>query len=500
MNDNTINADMTMGAGAATLAGRYKVVKQLGQGGMGSVWLAEDVMLDGRQVAIKMLPSVLISNKRAYKQIKSEALVSLKLSHSNIAPFRSFEDNNGNPFLVVDFIDGETLDDYLADHDTLSDDDARRILLPIAEALDYAHSEGVIHRDVKPANVMIRKDGHPFILDFGIARELQETMTKVTGSSSSGTLMYMSPEQLNGEIPTAAQDIYSFAAMCYECFCGHPPFERGSIEHQILEVAPKPITGTVYAETIMAGLAKKAEDRPKCCVELFGLSAGEAVRQEQPDAIAEDIGGASRPLNSVAEIYKQKAGALSDVSTIITTLETKNKDVNSDKIRNLIVAIKSAKAELENAPAQKAGEIFRACQSLRDEALDEYQVQKTRIDNEGKSAEEAERKRAEAERIENERRRAAEEESASIRRIGKHKFNLEQVCNSREEYQRFAEDAHVYAMGIYPWNNNPVCERNLSLLNAFKQEVGTATLGRCEDVQKRIVELVQDIEAECLRK
>ena len=284
MTCDTINEDMTRDASKRTrLANRYRMVRQLGQGGMGSVWLAEDTQLDGKLFAIKMLPSILVSNKRAYRQLKDEALVAMKLTHSNIVTLRAFEENNGNPFLVMDYIDGETLDDYLAEHSSrvdrvegesagIPEDEVIRILRPIAAALDYAHGEGVVHRDVKPANVMIRKDGHPFILDFGIAREIQETLTRVTGKLSSGTLLYMSPEQLNGGQPKPAQDVYSFAAMAYECLKGEPPFVRGVIEDQIKNKAPEPPVGASVplARAIMAGLAKKPEDRPKNCAAVLG--------------------------------------------------------------------------------------------------------------------------------------------------------------------------------------------------------------------------------------
>ncbi|MBO5775303.1 MAG: protein kinase, partial [Kiritimatiellae bacterium] len=273
MNENTINNDVTIAGRASVLAGRYRIVRQLGQGGMGSVWLAEDTQLDNKLFAIKMLPSILVSNKRAYAQLKSEALVAMKLVHPNIVQIRAFEENGNNPFLVMDYIEGETLDDWLANR--MSDGAAREtdivsLLKPIAEALDYAHTEGVVHRDIKPANVMIRKDGRPFIMDFGIAREIQETMTRVTGKMSSGTLMYMSPEQLNGDMPKKEQDIYSFAAMVYECLKGEPPFCRGAIEDQIKNKTPEVLGDDItVASSVMAGLTKKPEDRPKSCADVL---------------------------------------------------------------------------------------------------------------------------------------------------------------------------------------------------------------------------------------
>ena len=284
MTANTINDAVTMHPGAAgtLLAGRYRVVRQLGQGGMGSVWLAEDTQLDGKLFAIKMLPTILVSNKRAYRQLKDEALVAMQLVHPNIVQIRAFEENNGNPFLVMDYIEGKSLDDCLEEWGTLSESEAIALLKPVAKALDYAHSQGVVHRDVKPGNVMVRMDGTPFILDFGIAREIQETMTRVTGKLSSGTLLYMSPEQLNGEPPKPAQDVYSFAAMVYECLKGEPPFSRGQIEHQILNNRPEPLPldGSPISRSVMAGLAKRPENRPTTCVSVLKGFCRNAQLQE----------------------------------------------------------------------------------------------------------------------------------------------------------------------------------------------------------------------------
>ena len=293
MTYDTIDDAVTMQLGTAGtfLANRYRIIRQLGQGGMGSVWLAEDTQLDNKQFAIKMLPSILVSNKRAYGQLKDEALVAMKLTHPNIVTLRAFEENNGNPFLVMDYVDGQTLDDYLYEKHRaeggkrrvdggLPEAEVVRLLKPIAAALDYAHAKGIVHRDVKPGNVIIAKDGTPYILDFGIAREIQETMTRVTGKLSSGTLLYMSPEQLNGEPPKPAQDIYSFAAMAYECLKGEPPFVRGVIEDQIKNKTPGQLGPHVMiGGRVLQALAKRPESRPLSCVAVLGGDYGKDGRK-----------------------------------------------------------------------------------------------------------------------------------------------------------------------------------------------------------------------------
>jgi formylglycine-generating enzyme required for sulfatase activity/predicted Ser/Thr protein kinase len=260
------------------LAGRYRIVRPLGEGGMGTVYLAKDEKLDDLLMAVKMLPTYLARNRRAMDSLKREARITMGLSHPNIVTLRNFEEMGDGVFLVMDYVDGQTLDDFLAENEKLPEDKVVELFTPIAEALAYAHSKNVIHRDIKPGNILIATDGTPRLADFGVAREVKDTVTRVTGKAdTSGTLSYMSPEQLDGDEPTPQQDIYSLAATVYECLCGHPPFHRGDIHRQIVSKTPSPPTGSESAveTTVMRCLAKKPEERIASCGELV-----EAIRAD----------------------------------------------------------------------------------------------------------------------------------------------------------------------------------------------------------------------------
>ncbi len=202
--------------------GPYQILEQIGLGGMATVYKAYQPGMN-RLVALKVLPEHYARDPRFVKRFEREAQVVAKLEHRNIIPIYDYGSHNDITYLAMRYLQAGTVKDILA-HGALSLNDVAKLLSDIASALDYAHSQGIIHRDVKPSNVLVDKQGNAYLTDFGIAKVLEGT-ADFTGSSVLGTPAYMAPEQTLGKPATAQSDIYSLGVMLYEMVVGKPPFE-----------------------------------------------------------------------------------------------------------------------------------------------------------------------------------------------------------------------------------------------------------------------------------
>ena len=281
----------------ALVFGHYRLHSIAGKGGMGVVWRAQDEELN-ETVALKFLPEAVARDPAAIEELKDETRRARRLRHGNIVSVFNFEREMAHTAVSMEFVDGQTMS-----HLRLEQPDkvfAVEALAPfvtqLCAALDYAHLEAkVVHRDLKPANLMLTREGVLKVTDFGIARSIADTATRATGRAgdSSGTLPYMSPQQVNGRKPTAADDIYALGATLYELLTGKPPFHRGdpySLMNQIANVEPLrlsemraelefegPPIPAIWEETIAACLAKQPEQRPP--------SAGKVARLLQLSSV-----------------------------------------------------------------------------------------------------------------------------------------------------------------------------------------------------------------------
>ena len=250
------------------LSERYELVRELGRGAMGIVYEAQDRKLEGLRVALKVLPPELASDKRSKKRLQKEAMAAIELTHTNILRLNDFEEDGNRAYLVMQFLDGLSLDEVLLERDEekMSFDEVADIARQVGEALDYAHDKGIIHRDIKPANLMYHQDGKKKVVkvtDFGVAYQVKDSMTRLTGTTSSGTLLYMAPEQLRAEKPDARSDQYSLAVTIYELLTGEPPFSGPALSELIMKAEPKPIEGLPDGanEALLRALSKEPENR-----------------------------------------------------------------------------------------------------------------------------------------------------------------------------------------------------------------------------------------------
>jgi serine/threonine-protein kinase len=268
----------------AVAGGRYRLEQPLGEGGMASVFLAQDLELD-RPVAVKLLAENLTGDPSFRERFVREARHAARLSHPNIVSVYDAGEDGGRPYIVMECVEGENLADVLASRGRIAPDEVQALALQGAEGLAHAHAAGLVHRDIKPQNLLLRSDGTLKIADFGIARAAEATALTQAGTVL-GTAAYLSPEQALGEDVGPEADVYSLGAVLYELLTGRPPFEFDSLADlaakqgrmkitPVRELAPE--TPPELEDVVMHSLARNPAYRPADGAALASELRGEAV-------------------------------------------------------------------------------------------------------------------------------------------------------------------------------------------------------------------------------
>ena len=259
--------------------GRYMLKKILGRGGMGVVWLARDEKLE-REIALKFLPEVVALDARAVLDLKRETRRALELTHPHIVRIHDFIDDNQTAAIAMEYVAGDSLAKLALDqpNHVFAPGRLQEWMRQLCSALDYAHNKAqIVHRDLKPANLMVDARGDLKIADFGIAASVSDSVSRVSvRAGSSGTPVYMSPQQMMGDKPAVTDDIYALGATLYDLLSGKPPFHSGNILAQVqgkeaqrlnarraeFGFGGEPVPAE-WEQTIAACLAKEARDRPQ---------------------------------------------------------------------------------------------------------------------------------------------------------------------------------------------------------------------------------------------
>jgi serine/threonine protein kinase len=216
-------------AADGTPFGRYRLIELLGRGGMGEVWRGYDTAANNRTVAIKLLPPHLAGDSTFVQRFRREADAAAQLNNPHIIPIHAYGEIDGRLYVDMRLVEGRDLQEVLAGG-PLEPGRAVRIIEQVAKALQAAHRIGLVHRDVKPANILLDEDDFAYLIDFGIARGADET--SLTGGGMIGSWHYMAPERFSAQEADARADIYALACVLYECLTGCRPFPGDSLESQ----------------------------------------------------------------------------------------------------------------------------------------------------------------------------------------------------------------------------------------------------------------------------
>ena len=289
-----------------TVFDSYVLEEILGQGGMAVVYLGRNQLTD-QKVAVKVLPPELAVYSEVKIRFIDEARTLAKLEHPNVVHLINFAEDLGRLCLVMQYAEGDTLEDILDTKGRMEPREAIRVIVQVLDAMQHAHDQHVIHRDIKPSNIILRRDGSVKVTDFGIAKIVRSTKLTQDGQTM-GTVRYMSPEQVQGGDIDPRSDLYSLGITLYECLVGEPPFDGDNhfkIMNQHLKDAPKPLTqmgasiSSSLESVVLKVIAKKPEER-------FASAAG--MKQALLDCPeADSIGrakGRTKPLFSKKAVTK----------------------------------------------------------------------------------------------------------------------------------------------------------------------------------------------------
>ena len=258
-------------------AGRYKIIQQIGRGGMADVYLARDLILDGEEVAVKVLRTNYQTDPIAVARFQREAKAMADLDHPNIVRITDIGEEDGQQYLAMEYVAGLDLKRYIKENAPLSNEEAVRLMGQILLAMRLAHTQGIIHRDLKPQNVLLTADGNAKVSDFGIAVAFAETSLTQTNSML-GSVHYLSPEQARGSKATIQSDIYAMGIIFYEMLTGHIPYDGDSAVTIALQHFQKPLPSIreenknvpqALENIVIKATAKKLSDRYKSVAEMY---------------------------------------------------------------------------------------------------------------------------------------------------------------------------------------------------------------------------------------
>ena len=279
-------------------AGRYRIVKQIGRGGMADVYLAKDLILDGEEVAVKVLRTNYQTDPIAVARFQREARAMADLDHPHIVRITDIGEEDGQQYLAMEYVAGLDLKRYIKEHYPLSNEEAVRIMGQILLAMRLAHTKGIVHRDLKPQNILLTPDGTAKVTDFGIAVAFAETSLTQTNSML-GSVHYLSPEQARGSKATVQSDIYAMGIIFYEMLTGHIPYDGDSAVTIALQHFQKPLPSVIdenpsvpqaLENVVIKATAKKLTDRYQSVAEMYvDLSSSLSYnRRNEPKLVFND--------------------------------------------------------------------------------------------------------------------------------------------------------------------------------------------------------------------